>query len=241
MKAKDRPTPGGEAEPRPPAIGERVVLWRLANGQHFRAAGAGDFRLEGWRLMPGPGAFGPEGGIVSRPIVSRIERARAPGREEVALRPVAMAGWDGGMAVTVIEASEPAPQLDENKAGKAAPEGRAARYNKITPNGGNKEDGMAKGKRAKKGKKAADKAGNGFRAHNVVLVHRRSPKEGELPAQAAAVLEILKGAGGRLTPGELAAAIGKRIKSRQGPRAVLNLHRAKLAKAGFISVVPATT
>lgn len=85
-------------------------------------------------------------------------------------------------------------------------------------------------------KKASVSVGiEGFRAHKVTLNCAKMPGEGEVPVQAEQILGILKNSGG-LTPDELIGKMEKVIKSKQSMRKVLNLHRAKLHKAGFLQV-----
>jgi len=108
---------------------------------------------------------------------------------------------------------------------------------------------IMKRKTASKGKKDAAPAksvkaaktngtGDGFRAQKVVLSVKKMPKEGEAPTQAIAMLGILK-EHGKLTPKELAEKMDGVIASKQPMLKVINLHRAKLFAAGFLSVAPA--
>jgi hypothetical protein len=101
-------------------------------------------------------------------------------------------------------------------------------------------NGAAPAKSAKvPAKKAAVKEPEGvFGRRKVVLSVARMPKEGEAPPQAIAVLGILKGLG-KASPDELVAALKGKVQSKQGPRAVLNLYRAKLAAQGFLRLSPA--
>jgi hypothetical protein len=217
-----------EAEPGPVPAGATGPLGRLANGQRFFVPGVvGDFLLEGWKLAPG--VFDQATDDLKKcPEVRQIAQRRTAAREERLMKAAVMTAWDQKTVATAI---------DESKAQTKAPQGPERRYNYGEPRSGEERNEM--GKATKKGSKKSNGAGNGFRAHNVTLSVKRMPKEGEVPAQAAAIMAVLKGLGKGASPDELVAAMKGKVESRQGMRAALNLHRAKLAKAGFIAVAPA--
>ena len=103
----------------------------------------------------------------------------------------------------------------------------------------------AAGKAGKAKRDGARKAGAPANAgkRNVVLSVKRAPKDGELPAQAAAIVGVLKGLG-KATVDELLDGMAKAglkaeragTDARGGLRAALNLYRAKLARAGILAV-----
>lgn len=221
-----------ELEPVPAKKGATVPLIELVNGQRFFVPGGlvGDFLLEGWTLLPGQFEKSEKGAddLRKAPVVRQITQRRTASKAEVLLKPATVSAWTEQTRVTVIE--DFAKEV-ESEGKKEVAKSLKTRYNQNQPGSGEGDSQMKNGKAAKKAAKSAD----GFRAHNVVLVHKRSPKEGEVPDQAMKVMEILKSLG-KASPDELVAKMKGKIESKQPMRAVLNLHRSKLVKAGFIAI-----
>ena len=127
--------------------------------------------------------------------------------------------------------------------GKAQREGTTMAEKTIKVGVGKGTNGAAPAKSAttaaKPMKKAAAAPEGVLGRRKVVLSVQKMPKEGEAPAQAIAVLAILKEIG-KASPDELIAKMRGKIESKQDMRAVLNLYRAKLAAGGFLKIANAT-
>ena len=59
---------------------------------------------------------------------------------------------------------------------------------------------------------------------------------GDLPAQAAGILTVLKAKGGKLTVAELTKAMDGKIETKQPMGAIWGFYRSKLIKGGYVSV-----
>jgi hypothetical protein len=74
------------------------------------------------------------------------------------------------------------------------------------------------------------------RPRDAVITLKKMPEKDSLPAQAFAILEVLKAKGGELPASELTKAMKTRVQSVQGMPRIWIFYRARLVKLGCIAL-----
>jgi hypothetical protein len=74
------------------------------------------------------------------------------------------------------------------------------------------------------------------RSKRAVVILKKLAGKDALPAQALAILAVLKGKGGNLAVEELKKAMQGRVNSKQSMSAIWSFYRARLIRKGFIAV-----